>query len=64
MTRIRRGGYVFLTWSGDHPPKHVHVLRHGRLVLKWDLERGRPMQGFAPAKLVALVRELEEEGLL
>jgi hypothetical protein len=64
VTRIRRGGYVFLTWSGDHPPRHVHVLRHGRLVLKWDLERGRPMQGLVPAKLVALVRELEEEGLL
>ena len=64
MTRIRRGGYVFITWSGDHPPRHVHVLRDGRLVLKWDLERGRPMHGFAPAKLVALVRELEEEGLL
>jgi len=42
----------------------VHVLRDGRLVLKWDLERGRPMQGVAPAKLVALVRELEREGLL
>ena len=64
MTRIRRGGYLFLTWSGDHPPRHVHVLRDGRLVLKWDLERGRPMQGVAPAKLVALVRELEREGLL
>ena len=45
-------------------PAQVHVLRDGRLVLKWDLERGRPMRGFAPAKLVALVRELEEEGLL
>jgi len=28
------------------------------------LEIGRPMQGFATGKLVALIRELEMEGLL
>jgi hypothetical protein len=25
----RRGGYVFITWKGDHPPRHVHVYRGG-----------------------------------
>jgi len=35
MTKTRRGGFVFLTWSGDHPPRHVHVLHDGRLVVKW-----------------------------
>ena len=64
MTKIRRGGYVFITWKGDHAPRHVHILRDGRPVAKWDLELGRPMQGFASARLVALIRELEEEGLL
>ena len=55
MTKTRRGGYVFLTWSGDHPPRHVHVLRDGRL---------GAMEGFATAKLSVLIRELEMEGLL
>ena len=64
MTKVRRGGYVFLTWKSDHPPRHVHVLRNGRLVLKWDLELGRPMQGSAGVKLATLIRELEKEGLL
>jgi len=32
MPKIRRGGYVFLAWRGDHGPRHVHVLRHGRLI--------------------------------
>ena len=64
MTKVRRGGYVFLTWKGDHPPRHVHVLRAGRLVLKWNLERGRPMEGVATGKLLALIRQLEEEGRL
>ena len=64
MTKVRRGGYVFLTWKGDHPPRHVHVLRAGRLVLKWNLERGRPMEGVATGKLLALIRQLEDEGRL
>lgn len=64
MTKVRRGGYVFLTWKGDHPPRHVHVVREGRLVVKWDLELGRPMLGSASSRLVALIRELQKEGLL
>jgi len=47
----------------DHPPRHVHVLRDGRLVLKWNLDRHRPMTGVPTAKLVALIRELQSEGL-
>jgi hypothetical protein len=64
VTRIRRGGYVFLTWIGDHPPLHVHVLRDGRLVLKWDLERERVMEGQASLRVLELIRELRREGRL
>jgi hypothetical protein len=34
MGKIRQGGYVFVTWIGDHSPYHVHVYRDRRLVLK------------------------------
>jgi hypothetical protein len=64
MTKIRRGGYLFLTWIGDHPPRHVHVLRNGRLVLKWDLERRRPLQGAATRRLADVIDELVNEGRL
>ena len=64
MTRIRRGGYVFLTWIGDHSPRHVHVYRDGQLVVKWDLENWLPMQGQATRRILNLIRELEAEGLL
>ena len=64
MTRIRRGGYVFLTWSGDHPPRHLHVLHDGRLVLKWNLDSRQPMQGVASKRVLTLIRQLESEGLL
>ena len=45
MPKLRRGGFIFLMWKGDHGPRHVHVYRGGRLVLKWDLENEKAMEG-------------------
>jgi hypothetical protein len=62
--KLRRGGYVFLTWKGDHPPRHVHVYRNGRLVVKWDLDNKQPMKGQAPKRVRKLIETLEREGRL
>ena len=64
MARIRRGGYIFLTWIGDHTPRHVHVYRDGKLIVKWDLENRMPMMGDANRRILRLIDELESEGLL
>lgn len=64
MGKIRRGNFVFITWIGDHSPRHVHVYRDGVLVLKWDLENRQPMKGKPTPKLLELIEELEAEGLL
>jgi hypothetical protein len=64
MGRVRRAGYVFLTWKSDHLPRHVHVYRNGRLILKWDLEHRKPMRGEASPRLLELIAELEAEGAL
>ena len=64
MARIRRGGYIFLTWVGDHSPRHVHVYRDGKLVVKWDLENRVPMVGEANRRILSLIDELESESLL
>lgn len=64
MARIRRGGYIFLTWVGDHSPRHVHVYRDGKLVVKWDLDNRMPMVGEANRRILSLIDELESEGLL
>lgn len=64
MGRIRRGGYIFLTWKADHGPRHVHVYRDGELVVKWDLENGKPMKGKATRRVRRLIAELEAEGTL
>jgi hypothetical protein len=61
MGKIRRGGYVFLTWKGDHAPRPVHVYRNGRFVVKWDLESWQPMKGRASARVPLSIRELEDE---
>jgi len=62
--KIRRGGYVFVIWKGDHTPRHVHVYRDGRLVVKWDLDNKKAMKGQASRKVLALIDQLESEGLL
>jgi hypothetical protein len=62
--KIRRGGFVFVTWKGDHSPYHVHVYRDGSLVVKWDLENDVAMKGQASRRILRLIAELREEGLL
>ena len=64
MGKIRRGGYVFVTWKGDHTPRHVHVYRDGKLVVKWDLDNRQAMTGKVPRRVITLIDELQSEGLL
>lgn len=64
MVRIRRGNLVFVTWKGDHSPRHVHVYRDGRPVLKWNLEDDVPMEGQAEARVRWILALLRREGRL
>jgi hypothetical protein len=64
VPKLRRGGYIFLAWVGDHSPRHVHVYRDGVLVVKWDLDSWQPMKGEATNRIERLLRELIKEGKL
>jgi hypothetical protein len=64
MGRLRRGNFVFISWKGDHGPRHVHVYSDGRLVVKWNLDDHVPMKGRATNRIIQLIGELEAEGLL
>jgi hypothetical protein len=64
MGKVRRGGYVFVWWKGDHTPRHVHVYRDGMFVVKWDLDNAKPMKGHETSRILALIDELEREGVL
>jgi hypothetical protein len=62
--KIRRGGFVFLWWKGDHAPRHVYVFRDGRLVVKRNLDGGTSITGRPPSRVVELIRALVREGRL
>lgn len=64
MGKVRRGGYVFLSYVSDHGPRHVHVYRDEKLIVKWDLDHEVAMKGEASPKLVELIRQLQAEGRL
>jgi len=64
VPKIRRGGFIFIARKSDHSPRHVHVYRNGRLIVKWDLENRTPMRRKASAKILELIRQLETEGRL
>ena len=64
MGKIRRGNYIFLTWKGDHPPRHVHVYRDSKLIVKWNLDKQQPMAGQINNQILKLIEDLEREGLL
>ncbi len=64
MGKIRRGNYVFLSWKGDHSPRHVHVYRDGQLIVKWDLDNRQTMRGTPNRQILKLIAELESEGLI
>ena len=62
--KIRRGNFVFVTWKGDHGPRHVHVYRDGEFVVKWDLENACVMKGRATRRVIDLIQALKREGSL
>ena len=49
---------------GDHSPRHVHVYKDAKLIVKWDLENGKAMKGKANRRVLEFIRQLQNEGLL
>ena len=66
MGKIRRGGYIFEWWIGDHDPRHVHVSRmDGRILGRIVLATKEPMDAWnPPRKVIQIIEELEKEGRL
>jgi hypothetical protein len=66
MGRIRRGGYIFTTWKGDHPPRHVHVADgNGNGLGRVRIDNKEPLDDWTPPRKVKeLIDELEREGRL
>lgn len=62
MGKLRRAGFLLVTWKGDHPPRHVHVYHDGRLVVKWKLDDHVAMQGRPTDRVLRPIADLQEEG--
>lgn len=51
MGRKRHMGFIFVTYAGDHPPFHVHILTAtGRNIGRFDIEHQCPMDNFEVTK--------------
>ena len=49
MGKVRRGGYIFEWWIGDHPPRHLHVSdSNGELLGRVALDDLRPLDDWQP----------------
>lgn len=64
MGRIRRGGYIFDFWVGHHSPRHVHVLKNGRIIAKVCLDDLSVMEGKINRKILKILDSLKKEGKL
>jgi argininosuccinate synthase len=66
MGKVRRGGFMFLWWIGDHTPRHIHVFdKNGRLITRVNLETMEPMDiPSVDRKILEIIRELRDEGRL
>jgi hypothetical protein len=67
MGRVRRGGYIFEWWIGDHDPRHVHVSdQHGEFLGRVNLATLEALEEnwTPPRKVIKLIEELQDEGRL
>ena len=63
MGKTKRGNYIFVSWIGDHG-HHVHVFRDKKLVLKWDLDNEKAIEGEISRRIRELISDLKKEGQL
>jgi hypothetical protein len=65
MGRVRRGGYIFEFWVGDHPPRHVHVLKDRKLIARVELDENLTLiEGQINRRIRKILKELMERGIL
>ncbi|MGH7952355.1 MAG: hypothetical protein ACREFE_10605 [Limisphaerales bacterium] len=63
MGKVRRGGYIFEWWIGDHPPRHVHISdSDGKLLGRVALENMQSLDDWKPPrKVVEIIQQLQTE---
>jgi hypothetical protein len=62
--KIKRGGFLFISWIGDHAPRHVHIIKNSRTIAKWDLDRNCLIEGKVSRQILKIIRQMIREGKL
>ncbi|MEX0804663.1 MAG: DUF4160 domain-containing protein [Candidatus Binatia bacterium] len=57
MGRKKRGGYIFETYSGDHPPYHVHIYKGDEFIGRYDIENQKPMDSHLSGQVLKFLEE-------
>lgn len=66
MGKVRRGGYLFIWWKGDHKPRHVHVFdNRNRLLGRVSIPTFDSLDPWKPPrKVIEILTSLQDEGRL
>lgn len=64
MPTWKSGGYVFRMYQNDHPPLHVHILKDGKHLDRYDLENGEFMDGTIGRHKGRALQALRDAGLI
>jgi len=56
--RKKRGGYIFETYAGDHPPYHVHVFKGDEFIGRFDVEHQLPMDHEFSSQVLKYLEDL------
>jgi hypothetical protein len=64
MGILKRGGYLFVSWIGDHSPRHVHIFKDQKCIAKYDLEKMKLISGTINSRVLNFIKELISQGKL
>ena len=64
MGKLKKAGYIFITWIGDHDPYHVHIFKDGKEVAKFNLEANEVIKGKVNKKILKAIEDLRNENRL
>ncbi len=64
MGRIKRGGYLFEWWMGDHYPKHIHIYKNRKEIAKLRIPEMIILKGKLNKKLRKIIEKLINEKII
>ncbi len=62
MSRWKRKGLLVYFNKYDHEPKHVHVYKNRKEILKFDIESWKKIKGRLSRKARKVLEQLRAEG--